>query len=79
MPGNVTLFPLPSASPALNPMERVWLHLRERYLSLRVLDDYEAVLDATCRAWKRLLKEKGASQPSPPTHISSHQEFPERV
>ena len=59
VPGTVTLFPLPSASPALNPMERVWLYLRERYLSHRVLDDYGAVLNATCRAWKRLLKEKG--------------------
>ena len=59
VPGNVTLLPLPSASPALNPLERVWLYLRERYLSHRVLDDYGAVLNATCRAWKRLLKEKG--------------------
>jgi transposase len=59
VPENVTLLPLPSASPELNPVERVWLYLRERYLSHRVLDDYDAVLDATCRAWKRLLKEKG--------------------
>ena len=59
VPANVTLLPQPSASPELNPVERIWLYLRERYLSHRVLDDYEAVLDATCRAWKRLLKEKG--------------------
>jgi hypothetical protein len=59
VPGNVTLFPLPSASPELNPLERVWLYRRERYLSHRVLDDYGAVINATCRAWKRLLKEKG--------------------
>ena len=63
VPENVTLLPLPSASPAaspaLNPVERIWLYLRERYRSHRVLDDYEASLTATCRAWKRLLKEKG--------------------
>ena len=59
VPENVTLLPLPSASPALNPVERIWLYLRERYLSHRVLDDYEAVLTATCRAWRMLLKEKG--------------------
>jgi hypothetical protein len=59
VPGNVTLLPLPSASPALNPVERIWLYLRERYLSHRVLDNYEAVLNATCRAWKMLLTEKG--------------------
>ena len=59
MPGTVTLLPRPSASPALNPVERIWLYLRERYLSHRVLDNYEAVLNATCRAWQMLLKEKG--------------------
>jgi len=59
VPGNVTLLPLPSASPELNPVERIWLYLRERYLSHRMLDDYEAVLEATCRAWNRLRNETG--------------------
>jgi hypothetical protein len=62
VPGNVTLLPLPSASPQLNPVERIWLYLRERYLSHRVLDDYGAVLDAACQAWNRLLTEKGRLQ-----------------
>jgi len=43
----------------LNPVERVWLYLRERYLSHRMLDDYRAVLEAVCRAWNRLLDETG--------------------
>jgi transposase len=55
----ITLLPLPPASPQLNPVERVWLYLRERYLSHRMLDDYEAVLEAVCRAWNRLLDETG--------------------
>lgn len=59
VPRNITLLPLPSASPQLNPVERIWLYLRERYLSHRMLDDDDAVLDATCRAWNRLLNEKG--------------------
>ena len=59
VPGNVTLLPLPSAPPQLNPVERIWLYLRERYLSHRILADYDAVLTATCRAWNRLLAEKG--------------------
>jgi hypothetical protein len=33
---NVTLVPLPPYAPELNPVERVWLYLRERFLSLRV-------------------------------------------
>jgi transposase len=59
VPGTITLLPLPPASPALNPVERVWLYLRARYLSHCVLDDYEAVLAAVCRAWNRLLDETG--------------------
>jgi transposase len=59
VPTSITLLPLPSASPELNPVERVWLYLRERYLSHRVLNDYKAVLEAVCRAWNRLLDEAG--------------------
>ena len=59
LPRNITLLPLPSASPELNPVERIWLYLRERYLSHRMLDDYDALLNATCQAWNRLLGETG--------------------
>ena len=59
VPANVTLVPLPAYSPELNPVERVWLYLRERFLSHRVLDGYGAVLDAACRAWNALAAEPG--------------------
>jgi hypothetical protein len=59
VPRNVTLLLLLSASPALNPVEWIWLYLRERDLAHRVLDDYHALLEATCRAWNRLLDETG--------------------
>ena len=36
VPSNLTLLPLPSYSPELNPIERVWLYLRERFLSHRI-------------------------------------------
>ena len=45
-PPNVTLVPLPPYSPQLKPMERVWLYLRDRFLSLRLLEDYDAIVDA---------------------------------
>jgi hypothetical protein len=48
-----------SYSPDLNPVERVWLYLRERCLSHRLLADYEAVVDACCRAWNALTAEAG--------------------
>jgi DDE superfamily endonuclease len=59
VPDNITLVPLPAYSPELNPVERVWLYLRERFLSHRVLDGYAAVLDAACRAWNALAAEPG--------------------
>jgi hypothetical protein len=62
VPANVTLLPQPSASPELNPVERIWLYLRERYLSHRMLDDYDAILEAACRAWNRLRNETGRLQ-----------------
>jgi hypothetical protein len=59
VPENVTLVPLPPYSPDLNPVERVWLYLRERYLSHRRLADHEAVVDAGCHAWNALVAETG--------------------
>ena len=59
MPENITLLLLPPYSPELDPVERVWLYLRERFLSHRVLADYEAVLDTACDAWNALAGEIG--------------------
>jgi transposase len=54
VPANVTLLRLPPCSPQLNPVERVWLYLREHYLSHRLLDDYDHVVEAVCQAWRTL-------------------------
>jgi transposase len=59
VPASMTLVPLPAYSPELNPVERVWLYLRERYLSHRLLADYEAVVEACCAAWNALTAEAG--------------------
>jgi transposase len=58
IPSNVTLVWLPPYSPQLNPVERVWLFLRERHLSHRLLDTYDAVVAALCRAWNALTTER---------------------
>ena len=51
VPPDLTLVRLPPYSPELNSVERVWLYLRERWLSHRVLaGGYEAVVDAACAA-----------------------------
>ena len=59
VPGNLTLVPLPAYSPELNPVERIWLYLRERFLSLRFLPDTAASIEACCRAWNALTAEPG--------------------
>lgn len=59
VPSNITLVPLPPYSPELNPVERVWLHLKERFLSHRLLNDYDAIVDAACTAWNALAAETG--------------------
>ena len=59
VPENITLIALPAYSPELNPVERVWLYLKERFLSHRLLADYDAIADAACRAWNRLVAEVG--------------------
>ena len=45
---------LPSRSPELNPMEQVWQYLRSNFLSNRVFETYDDIIDAACDAWKRL-------------------------
>jgi transposase len=59
VPGNITLVPLPPYSPELNPVERVWLYLKQRFLSHRLHPDYDAIVEAACTAWNRLAAQAG--------------------
>ena len=58
LPSNVSLVLQPPYSPELNPVERLWLFLRERHLSHRLLNDYDAIVEALCNAWKALTIER---------------------
>jgi hypothetical protein len=64
VPRNMTLVFLPSRAPELNPVENLWQYLRANWLSNRVFDTYEAIIDAACEAWCKLL-----AQPSLITSI----------
>lgn len=55
VPGNLTIILLPSYSPELNPVENVWQYLRQNWLSNRVFESYDAILEAACEAWNRLM------------------------
>lgn len=54
VPDQVSLVPLPAYAPELNPVERVWLYLRERFLSHCVFLDYNDILEACTYAWRAL-------------------------
>ena len=66
VPDNVSLVILPAYSPELNPIERVWLYLRERHLSHRLLDSYDDIVNACCTAWNKLTAERLQSLTSYP-------------
>ncbi len=62
VPKNLTLILLPARSPELNPVENIWQYLRQNWLSNRVFENYDAILDAGCDAWNRLRAEPTAVQ-----------------
>lgn len=41
-------------SPELNPVENIWQYLRQNWLSNRVFDNYDAIIDTAYDAWRRL-------------------------
>ena len=64
IPKNLTIILLPPKSPELNPVENIWQYLRANYLSNRVFENYEAIVEATCEVWNKLI-----SQPQTITSI----------
>jgi hypothetical protein len=46
-------------SPELNPIERLWLHLRDNRLSHCVFRTTDEIIDSCCAAWNWLLSETG--------------------
>jgi transposase len=59
VPANLSLVFLPPYSPELNPIERLWLYLRDNRLTHRVFADTTQIIDACCDAWNALLAETG--------------------
>ena len=59
VPANLTPVFLPPYSPELNSIERLWLYLKERFLSHRLWPDYDTIVDAVCRARQRVTAETG--------------------
>lgn len=53
-PSNITLLHLPPYSPELNGVERLWLYIKSHFLSNRVFNDYDHLLQAGTDAYRAL-------------------------
>ena len=54
IPDNITLLPLPPKAPELNPVENAWQFMRQNWLSNRVFNSYDDIIDHCCHAWNNL-------------------------
>ena len=55
LPDNIAQIFLPSRAPELNPVENIWQHLRQNWLSNTVFENYDAIIDVACAAWRKLI------------------------
>jgi transposase len=55
VPENMTLVPLPSKSPELNPVENIWQYMRDNWLSNRIFKGYDDIVDHCCFNWNKLV------------------------
>jgi transposase len=53
---NMTLVPLPSKSPELNPVENIWQYMRDNWLSNRIFKSYDDIVDHCCFNWNKLVE-----------------------
>ena len=45
VPPNITLIPLPAACPELHPQENVWQFMRDNWLSNRIFNSFDEIVD----------------------------------
>jgi len=57
VPANISILTLLPRSPELNPVENVWLFLRDNWLSNRVFSSYDDIVDHCCEAWNKLIQQ----------------------
>lgn len=56
VPDNIVLLPLPPYAPELNPVENIWEYMRANFFGHQVWETYEAIVDAACNAWNKLVQ-----------------------
>lgn len=75
VPPNITLLPLPSKCPELNPVENIWQFMRDNWLSNRVFKSYDDIVLIAASPGTAWPINHGASCPSDCEigHIAEHQ------
>ena len=54
IPDNISICHLPPYCPELNPIERLWLWIKDRYLSHRLFETMDNLIDAGTEAWRNV-------------------------
>ena len=57
VPYNITVLDLPAYSPELNPVERLWLWLKDNYLSNIIIPKEGDLIELGCKTWNRITNE----------------------
>jgi transposase len=55
VPENISIVPLPAKCPELNPVENVWQFMRQNWLSNRIFQSHEDIVDHCCDAWNKFV------------------------
>ena len=55
MKSNIWLLPLPPRSPELNSQENIWQFIRQNWLSNRIFQSFDDIVDHCCDAWNALI------------------------
>ncbi len=55
IPENISIIPLPAKCPELNPVENIWQFMRDNWLSNRIFETYDEIVNHCCDAWNKLI------------------------
>lgn len=47
-------------TPELNPVENIWQYMHANWLSNRLFETYDAIVDTACEAWRKLIPQPDA-------------------
>ena len=63
IPDNISIIPLPAKCPELYPVENIWQYMRDNWLSNRVFESYNEIVDHCCDAWNKLIDQPSRIMP----------------